>query len=364
MILKTLKYRIKDASTKKHLMRQAASVNYVWNYCNEWAVKRFGYNGCFLSGYDLQKLTSGCSKELGILAQTAQSVCEQYAIKRRQFKKIKLKWRSAKRSLGWIPFKQGAIILLEAGKFKFNGKVYRYWDSRPILSKIRCGSFTQDAKGRWYVNFIVEDIAENIDRLSSSVGLDLGLKTTATYSDGSKFDGVMPFRKYEQELASAQRARKKKRVVSIHAKIANCRKDSIHKETTKIADTHERIFVGNVSSTKLIKTKLAKSVLDAGWGLYRTLLEYKVKRLGGVMVIVNERYSTVTCSQCLNRTFAGGLSSLGVREWTCSNCGSQHDRDINAAKNILRVGLHTLKEEFPDNYLEMRPINQLDNQNS
>ena len=98
------------------------------------------------------------------------------------------------------------------------------------------------------------------------------------------------------------------------------------------------MFVGDVSSTKLVKTKMAKGVLDAGWSQLKTMLEYKCNYANVVFEVVNESYTTVTCSSCQSRTGPQGLSGLRIREWTCTKCGVKHDRDVNAAKNILAAG--------------------------
>ena len=109
----------------------------------------------------------------------------------------------------------------------------------------------------------------------------------------------------------------------------------------KLVNENAAIFVGNVSSKALVKTKMAKSVLDAGWSTLKTMLEYKSAHAGIVFEEVNEAYTTVTCSVCNTRT---GLEGWRIREWRCE-CGVTHDRDINAAKNILAVGLDRLAEE-------------------
>lgn len=343
MVLTTHKFRIKDTTTRNKLMDCGKSVNYVWNYCNEVSKARHSYNGQFLSSFDLNKLTSGTSKSLNLPSPSIQGTCEAFVKSRKQFKKISLKWRSNKKSLGWIPFKSSSIKILGFGKLKFNGNTYRFWQTCDI-GVVRCGSFNQDSKGRWYVNMVVEDTGVDKLKTGVNVGVDLGLKTVATYSDGSSFDPVSATRLYADKLAAAQRARKKKQVASIQAKIKNTRKDALQKETTRVVNTYDKIFVGDVSSTKLAKTKMAKSVLDAGWGLYRSMLAYKAIRLGKEVVNVKENYSTVTCSNCFKRTGPSGLSALGVREWVCE-CGAVHNRDVNAAKNILRFGHETLKEE-------------------
>src|SRR5215475_10105925 len=105
----TYRYRIKDQTSRTPLLQMASAINYVWNYCNEVSLLVYRRNKTFLSAYDLHKLTAGTSKDLHLSADTIRQVCTEYVTRRRQFKKIRLKWRSTKRSLGWIPFKAAYI---------------------------------------------------------------------------------------------------------------------------------------------------------------------------------------------------------------------------------------------------------------
>ena len=180
------------------------------------------------------------------------------------------------------------------------------------------------------------------------MGIDLGLKTTATCSDGTELEASCFYRGLEEKLATAQRANNKKHVKTIHAKIANRRKDSLHKFSRKLVNRCGLIVVGNVSSLKLVKTKMAKSVLDAGWGQLKTMLDYKCAHAGIVFKAVNEAYTTQTCSSCGLRPNSRpkGIAGLGIREWTCE-CGVTHDRDVNAAKNILALGHERLAVGIP-----------------
>lgn len=340
MQLITLKYRIKDSTTRKHLSRWASSVNFVWNYCNETSNQYIVHKGKFLSGFDLNNLTAGCSKGLGLRSETIQATCEEYAARRRKAKSVKLNWRSYKRNLGWIPFKAGTVKYLGDGRVKYNGVVIKFWESRPV-GKIRMGSFSQDSKGNWYINFVCVDESQELPRTGREVGVDFGLKTTATYSTGASFEGVKPYRKYEQKLAMAQRAGKKKQVKNISRKIANIRKDSLHKETTRLVRENDLIVVGDVSSKKMVKTKFAKSTLDVSWGAFKSFLGYKAIKLGREVKVVNESWTSKTCHCCGHVADFGGLSGLSVRDWTCDQCGVTHDRDINAAINILRIGHDT-----------------------
>jgi IS605 OrfB family transposase len=181
----------------------------------------------------------------------------------------------------------------------------------------------------------VEDAAAPVGHLD--LGIDLGLKHQITCSDGVQYTRENLTKKHEDTLAMAQRAHKKKRVKTIHAKIQNVRSDWTHKATTAIARRAKYIVIGDVSSAQLVKTNFAKSTLDAAWHSVRHQLHYKAKRLAGVCVSGDERFSSVTCSDCGVRTGPSGLSLLGVWEWVCSNCGSVHERDVNAARNILNA---------------------------
>lgn len=343
-VVKTLKIRVKDKHASV-LRRMARDVNQVFNFANETSNRAIRERGKWLSAYDLQKLTAGYSKCDGVTvgSGTVQLVCVEYATRRKQFKKARLNWRvsnpkSPKYSLGWIPFK-GGHAKYKAGQIEFAGKKFSLWDSYGLGKyELRAGSFNEDSRGRWYFNVAVE-VEVLPGQGTSAVGIDLGLKECATTSDGDKLQGRW-FRELEPQLAAAQRARKKKRVKAIHAKIANRRKDAIHKFTTHLVKNNAAIFVGDVSSQKLVKTKMAKSTLDAGWAMFKTTLEYKCRQAGVVFEVVNEAYSTQTCSACgaLPESRPNGIAGLRIREWTCSECGTVHDRDVNAARNILAAG--------------------------
>jgi putative transposase len=342
--IKTLRLRIKD----KHapvLAAMAREVNQVWNYLNELSSRAIRERCKWLSAYDLQKYTAGFSKCDGVQvgSATVQLVCEEYATRRRQFKKARLNWRvsnpkSAKYSLGWIPFKKGGVSYCN-GQVKFCGLQLGLWDSYGLSQyELRAGSISQDARGRWYLNVAVE-VEAKPSAGTASVGIDLGLKTAAVCSNGDALASRI-YRKHEPALAIAQRARKKDRTRAIHARIANVRKDAMHKFSTQLVAGNAAIFVGNVSSQALIRTKMAKSTLDAGWSMFKTMLEYKSHQAGIVFEEVNESYTTQTCSCCgvIPASSPKGRAGLGIREWTCGDCGSVHDRDTNAARNILARG--------------------------
>ena len=344
---KTLKLRIKDKHAKV-LATMAREVNQVWNHVNEVSAKAarpFHGKPKFLSGYDLQKCTAGYSKcdDVSVGSGTVQLVCVEYATRRKQFKKTRLNWRvsntkSSKHSLGWVPFK-GGHAKYKAGQIQFAGHKFSLWDSYGLSKyELRAGSFSEDSRGRWYFNVAVE-VQVQSSPATAAVGIDLGLKECATVSTGDKLEGRW-YRQHEKDLAIAQRAKKKKRVKAIHARIKNKRKDDMHQFSTKLVRENAAIFVGDVASAKLVKTKMAKSTLDAGWSSLKTMLEYKSHQAGIVFMEVNEAYSTQTCSCCgvIPASSPKGRAGLRIREWTCSDCGAVHDRDVNAARNILAAG--------------------------
>lgn len=344
--MKVLHIRIKDKHAKI-LNQMACDVNMVWNYCNELSYKHLQRTGKFFSAIDLQKYTAGATKEgLHIRASTVQMIGKEFVIRRTQFKKAKLNWRSSfgtRRSLGWVPFRSDNIYFRN-GQIYHNGHYFSLWDSYGLSNyKLGSGNFSQDSRGRWYVNICVE-IDEVKSTGTKAIGIDLGLKDFAVMSDGTKIEAQKIYRNTEQELAKAQRANKKSRVRAIHAKIKNQRKDFHHKLSTKLVKEHGAIFVGNVNASGLAKTKMAKSVLDAGWSAFRTMLSYKCDSARVLFEEVNEAYSTQTCSSCNTRSGPKGIADLGIREWTCMECGVTHDRDVNAAKNILASGHRRLAE--------------------
>ena len=174
-----------------------------------------------------------------------------------------------------------------------------------------------------------------------------GLEDLVATSDAEKVIAPQFYRGLEPKLAVAQRAGKKDRARAIHAKIANRRKDSLHQFSARLVRAYDTIFVGNVNASALAKTPRAKSVLDAGWSAFRTMLRYKCDFAGATFAEVNEAFSTQTCSVCDSRSGSKGIAGLGIRVWTCSECGTFHDRNVNAAKNILAAGRRRLAEGIP-----------------
>ena len=339
-MIRTYRYRIKDSTDAPQLNRWARSVNQVWNFCNETQEHALRWNQRWPTGFDLNKLTTGCSKELGLHSQTVQAVCEEYATRRKQCKKRKLRWRG-RRSLGWVPFKASGIKVVD-DTVTYAGNTFRFWNSRDLPGPIKCGNLAQDARGRWYVNFVVEVPDEAPTTGTKRIGIDLGLKTLATCSDGRKIEAPRWYRHQQRRIAEHQRKKRSRQSRNLHAKIANRRKDFLHKISDRLTKECELIVMGDVCSSKLTKTKMGQSVKDAGWSTFKNLLSYKAMARKVVYREVSERLSTQTCSGCGAIGGPKGREGLGIREWVCNECGAVHDRDVNAALNILRMGHHTL----------------------
>ena len=342
-ITKTLRVRIKD----KHvflLYRMAREVNTVWNYCNQASKDHWRKHRRHLTGFDLNKLCTGSSPAFDLIGDsTIQEVGQHYASKRKASGKSRLRWRVSDRkhrnySLGWVPFKSYAAAF-KNGAVRFAGHSFRIWDSYGLgAHTFRTGCFAEDACGNWYFCINVNVEAKH-DTEGRPVGIDAGLKEAAVASNGLRCTSRW-YRRLEQKIATAQRARHKERVKRLHAKVKNCRKDAQHKFSTAVVRSASAVYVGNVPVKLLTSGNQAKSGYDAGIYSLKTMLRYKCEHAGIDYREVDEAFSTRVCSACgaLPPTSPKGRADLGVRHWTCCNCGTLHDRDLNAACNIASAG--------------------------
>lgn len=211
-------------------------------------------------------------------------------------------------------------------------------------------TISKDTAGRYFVSFLVEEEIAALPAVNATVGVDVGLKDLAVLSTGEKIANPRYLQRSERRLQHAQRtlARKQKgsknreqarvKVAREHARIADQRRDGLHKLTTRLIRENQTICVESLAVKHLVRHHtLAKAISDAGWGELVRQLEYKAAWYGRTLVTIDRWYpSSKRCHACghvLNSL------SLDVRQWTCPACGIQHDRDINAAKNILAVGL-------------------------
>ena len=306
----------------------AAEVNVLWNWAAEISAK--AARACarmpkWLTGFDLNNLFSGAAEYfLKIGAGTMQRVNGEYAVKRRTAKRYRLRWRSTRgprRCLGWIPFTAGN--LKRKGKaVRFCSKTFRVFEPERLEGvswKQSC--FAQDALGDWWLCLPVEvQIEENVAP-REKVGIDLGLKDVAVTSDGERCERGRFYRGIEQKIAQAQRRGHRRQAKRLHRRAANRRKNALHQFSRQIVDQYQKIVVGDVSTPRLVKTRMAKSVLDSGWGMLKTMLQYKGQQAGRSVQIVSERNTSRTCSSCGSLSGPHGVNGLRVRRWTCAACG-------------------------------------------
>jgi len=342
--IRTLRLKVKREAYS-WLNAAAIEVNQIWNFANATsyrAARPFAGNAKWLSAFDLDKLSAGAAEYFEhIGASTVQRVNAEFATRRKQFNRVKLRWRvshGAKRSLGWVPFK-ALQLKRKAVSLRFAGKAFRVFE-RALLESVRwkSGCFAQDSVGDWWLCLSVERAMAQTTATRDAVGLDLGLKSTVATSEGDKLEAGHFYRNIELKIAQAQRRGHKRQAKRLHRTAARRRKNALHRYSRKIIDQYQTIVVGDVSSTQLVKTRMAKSVLDAGWGMLKAQLLYKGQQAGRSVFIVNEKYTTRACSNCGALTGPTGLDMLDVRTWMCSGCGDTHDRDVNAARNILSAG--------------------------
>ncbi|MEV5769860.1 RNA-guided endonuclease TnpB family protein [Streptomyces antimycoticus] len=226
--------------------------------------------------------------------------------------------------------------------------------SRPLPEGVAPSTVTvsQDAAGRWFVSVLCEDPGvKPLPITDGAVGVDAGLDRLLTLSTGEKITNPRHERGDRGRLARAQRelarkakgegvnrAKARRRVARVHARIADRRRDALHKITTRLVRDNQTIVIEDLTVRNLLKNgRLARAISDAAWSEFRSMLEYKARWYGREVIAVDRWFpSSKLCSHCgtLQNTMP-----LSVRTWTCGSCGVTHDRDVNAARNILAAGL-------------------------
>ncbi|MEU4479227.1 transposase [Micromonospora sp. NPDC023966] len=259
------------------------------------------------------------------------------------------RFRSRKDNRQAVRFTANARFkLLDNGRLRLPkiGDLAVRW-SRALPADPTSVTIIKDAAGRYFASFVVAAPDQPLPPAGTEVGIDLGLTHFAVLSDGTKIDApkflrraARKLRRLQQDLSRKQRgsANRTKAVVKVaraHARVADTRRDWQHKLSTRIIRDNQAVYVEDLCVVGLGRTRLAKSVHDAGWSQFVGMLEYKAVRAGRTFAKINRfAPSSQTCSTCGR---IDGRKPLFVRSWTCP-CGSAHDRDVNAAKNILAQG--------------------------
>ena len=244
-------------------------------------------------------------------------------------------------------FEDGKIKLPKLKQVK--AKLHREFEGQ-----IKSAAVSQVPSGNYYVSILVETEQEELPHTDKNTGLDLGVKDLCTTSDGAKYWNPKTIRKYEKKLAKLQRQlshkekrsrnydKQKKKTAICHEKIRNTRKDYLHKVSHEIISENQVIVSEDLQIKNMVKNhQLAKSISDVSWYELTRQLEYKAAWNGRQYIKIDTFYaSSQLCSACGYKNIA--TKDLSVREWICPVCGAKHDRDVNAAKNILAEGLRQI----------------------
>ncbi|WP_372500170.1 RNA-guided endonuclease InsQ/TnpB family protein [Sphaerisporangium perillae] len=365
-----MKFRFYPTSGQaEELARTFGCVRLVYNKALEERTRAYRLHGKGLSYEESSAALTGWKRteELGFLGEVS-SVPLQQALRHLQagfanffakrarypvFKSRKRSRAAAEYTRSGFRYRNGELTLA-----KLDGPLNIVW-SRPLPEGAQPSTVTvsRDAAGRWFVAILCEETIGRLDPVGESVGIDAGISALVTLSrpiDGlTDGDGKVANPRHERaerrRLAKAQRALARKakgsanrakarlRVAKVYARVADRRRDFLHKLTTRLVHDNQVIAVEDLSVRNMVKNRsLAHAISDAAWRELRSMLEYKTAWYGRELVVVDRWFpSSKLCSVC--GVIAESLP-LDVRSWQCG-CGAVHDRDVNAAKNILAAGL-------------------------
>ena len=359
--MKAVKIRIyPDAAQQEALAKSFGCVRWMWNYSLNLMTQAYRETGKGLSAYTVKKLLPGLKREHAWLKEPY-SQCLQSAVfnlsqafvnffeGRSKYPRFKNK--HGRQSIQYrqnVKLEGGRLVLPKIGSV--TAKVHR-----SIEGKIKTVTVSMNPDGRYFAALCLDDGSEKPPASADgkAVGIDLGLTHFAITSDGSKFDNPRHIARQERNLKRKQRqlsrkqkgsnrsTKARKLVARVHQKIANSRNDFLHKLSRKMVDENQVIIVENLAVRNMVKNHcLAKSISDAGWGRFCTLLKYKAEQDGKIYQEVDRLFpSSHLCHVTLLPIEKMGLS---IRSFECPHCGQRHDRDVNAAINIRNEGLRLL----------------------
>ncbi len=375
-MLKASKYRLYPSDAEKELLdKHFGCVRFLYNLALETKTNAYSVHRVNLSRYDLQAQLIDLKKECEWLkevnSQSLQSSLLNLDIAYNNFFKGRGKFPNFKKKSNRQSFHCPQSVTIERNrlyipKFKDGIEIVLH---RPINGVIKSATISKTPTNKYFVSILIENgitIPEKKPiNIKTSVGIDLGLKTFAVLSDGIEFENpkylrnslkrlkVLSRRVSKKVKGSNNRKKSIKNLAVLHEKIANQRKDFLHKVTDVITKRHDTIFVEDLAVSNMVKNhNLAQSINDAGWGMFGVFLKYKSEWRGkNVFEIGRFEPSSKMHNKCgyINKDL-----KLSDREWLCPKCGSFVDRDKNAASNILDWGLLKYSgQELPGELLEL-----------
>ncbi|MGD9663160.1 MAG: RNA-guided endonuclease InsQ/TnpB family protein [Porticoccaceae bacterium] len=359
MFKRAYKYRFYPTNNQSELLSKTfGCVRFVYNKVLRWRTDTY-YESKTKIGYlqanaklselkkqfELQWLNDVSSVPLQQCLRHQQSAFKNFFEGRAKYPAFKKKTarQSAEYTRSAFKFQNGELFLAKSKE-----PLDIRW-SRDLPSQPSTITVSKDPAGRYFVSFLCEFAPEKLPVSPKSVGVDVGIKSLLAFSNGGKIGNPKHTAKYATKLAkyqrrlakkkpgSANRAKAKLKVARIHAKISDCRKDFLHKQSRKLVNDNQVICIESLKVKNMIRnTRLSKAIADASWGEFARQLAYKAEWSGRKLVAIDQWFpSSKRCSSC---GYISESMPLDVREWQCPECGSRHDRDINAAKNILAAG--------------------------
>lgn len=360
-MLKVVKVRLYPSREQQQSLEQSfGNRRWLWNYCLNLMSQTYLDTGKGLSGYEVKKLIPQLKKEHKwlSLAYSAclQQICLNLGVAFNNFFEKRAKYPRFKSKHGRqsIQYPQNVKVFDNYLQIPKIGDV-KAVIHRPIEGKVKTVTVSKNCSGQYFASVLFESGKEKLEPNTEgkSIGIDVGLTHFAITSDGSKFANPRFLTQHEKNLKRKQqqlsrkqkgsnnRNKARKKVARVHRKITNCREDFLHKLSRRLVDENQVIIVENLAVKNMMQNhKLAKAIHQVGWGMFLTMLKYKAEQEGKVYQEVDRFFpSSKTCHVCLNQV---GSLSLDVRTWTCENCQTTHDRDVNAAISLKNEGLRIL----------------------
>lgn len=361
IMLRATKYRIyPTAEQQLHFRRSFGCCRFAYNFALNLVNETYKDTGKGLGRFAIQKAITDLKKEyewmgepysqcLQVVALNLSRAFVNFFERRAGYPGFKSKHQRQS-----ISYPQNVKVIDGGIKFPKIGKVDAVLH-RDIEGTVKTVTVSMNAKGQYFASVLVDDGKDipNQSMEGKAVGIDLGLTHFAITSDGSKYDNPRWLSRHERNLklkqkrlsrrqkGSNNRNKTRRQVATVHNKITRCREDFHHKLSRRIVDENQVIVVENLAVRNMMRNHcLAKSIGQVGWGQFCTMLKYKSEEEGKVYIEVERFFpSSKTCNVCLNRVDS---LPLDIRFWTCDKCGTRHDRDINAARNIRDEGLRIL----------------------